>query len=256
MNNRNWNQFRRLFVSTSWIALLVFAMSSPSYATESAAGRPITGLQVTQYGGVVPPHPGWVFAISPAVYTAFLGGNVQTPVAGQLALDLDVEASLVMVGVTRIWGTPTKKWNFASGVVVPIANTDATANIVLGNVAGQRKDSLLSQYDMLFIPLLASYHISQVQHLSFNVTVWAPAGDYATGRLANNSMNVWTFVPTVAYTRIWPASNVSLDVNYGIGFYTENPDTDYKSGALSNLDLMHEKVWNWRGFWLDSTIWR
>lgn len=107
-----------------------------------------------------------------------------------------------MVNGTIIWKTNTKRWNFASSVVFPLADTNVTANIILGNRVGQAEDSLFSQYDMIFVPLVASYHISQLEHVAFNVTVWAPTGDYEQGRLANNGMNVWTFIPTITYTRI------------------------------------------------------
>src|SRR5262249_23998948 len=147
---------------------------------------------------------------------------------------------------TRIWKTNTTRWNFASSIGFPLADTNVDANIVFGPHAGERKDHLFTQYDMLFVPVVASYHISKLEHVAFSMTVWAPTGDYqASGRLANNGMNCWTFVPTFAYTRIWPTRGMSFDVNYGVGFYTENPDTNYKSGALSNLDLLFMK--NFKG---------
>jgi hypothetical protein len=90
---------------------------------------------------------------------------------------------------------------------------------------------------MIFVPLTASYHISQLEHIAFTMSIWAPTGDYEVGRLANNGMNVWSFIPAVMYTKIWP-SGLSFDANYGIEFDTKNDDTDYKNGVLSYLDLL------------------
>src|SRR6185436_14947441 len=233
MKNKNSNH-RILCFS---IVLLMLVATSFCYAMEGGAGKPITGLQVLQYGAIVPPTPGWVFNVNEAFYFGSIGGNVQVPIAGQLALGVDADIAFTMFAITKIWKTDTKRWNFASTAVLPVANTAVTANVILGNRIGSRNDELFSQFDMLFVPLTASYHISQLEHIAFNMTVWAPTGDYEVGRLANNGMNVWSFIPAVMYTKIWP-SGLSFDATYGIEFDTKNEDTDYQNGSLSYLDLL------------------
>jgi hypothetical protein len=232
------DRFRRIFSFFFSLTLLFFVASFECHAMEGGVGKPITGLQVIQYGAIIPPHPGWVFAINPAFYFGSLGGEVQTPIAGQLALGVDADIGFGMFGITRIWKTDTTRWNFASAAMLPIAYSEITANVVLGPIRGQRSDDIFSQFDMVVVPLIASYHISQLEHIAFNVTIWAPTGDYEEGRLANNGMNVWSFIPTVAYTRIWAESGLSFDANYGIEIDTENQDTDYQNGVLSYLDLL------------------
>src|SRR5215831_11251020 len=111
-----------LLMSTC-IILITFIHSS-LYATEGGFGRPLTGLQVMPYGGIVPPTPGWVFNFSPYFYTGNFGGNKQTPIAGQLAVNLKASAFFGLFNGTYIWKTDTKKWNFASAVSIPLAYTD------------------------------------------------------------------------------------------------------------------------------------
>lgn len=230
----------KTFLMCSLMLSMLIAVSS-CYAMEGGVGKPIIGMQVIQYGAIVPPQPGWVFNVNELFYSGSLGGNVQVPIAGQLALDVDADIAFTMFRITKIWKTDTKRWNFASTAVLAITNSDITANVILGNISGSREDEIFSQFDLLFVPVTASYHISPLEHIAFNITIWAPTGDYEVGRLANNGMNVWSFIPTVMYTKIWPQSGLSFDANYGIEFDTKNQDTDYQNGALSYLDLLLEK---------------
>src|SRR6185503_11324215 len=84
------------------------------------------------------------------------------------------------------------------------------------------------------------------EHMSLSFTVWTPSGDYEAGKLANPGLNVWTFVPSLAYTKFTPDNKIEITTVWGVQFSTENQDTDYKSGVLSTLDLLaiekHEKA--------------
>jgi hypothetical protein len=88
----------------------------------------------------------------------------------------------------------------------------------------------------VIVPIIASYHISQADHLAFNFTVWAPTGEYDKNRLANLSTDTWTFIPGVAYTKIFPKPNVELSAPWGLQFDTENTATHYQNGILSDLE--------------------
>jgi hypothetical protein len=60
-------------------------------------------------------------------------------------------------------------------------------------------------------------------------------------KLASPSLNNWTFIPQVAYTKIWPEEGVTFDVVSGVQFYTRNDATDYKNAPLFTLDVMGMK---------------
>jgi hypothetical protein len=53
------------------------------------------------------------------------------------------------------------------------------------------------------IKLVATYHISQTDHVLLNFTIWVPTGRCNPNRLTNLSLNNWTFIPGLAYTRIF-----------------------------------------------------
>jgi hypothetical protein len=92
--------------------------------------------------------------------------------------------------------------------------------------------------DIFFTPVIAGYHLTPTDHVAFSVQMYAPTGAYSTTRLANAGLDTWTFVPTIAYTRLLPAQNIELSANYGVEFYTPNSDTHYHNAPLSVLDLL------------------
>lgn len=224
-----------LFVS---ILLLSLSRPSPVHAIEGAVGRPLTGLQITPYAGVVPPTPGWIFTVLPIFYDGTVSANVQVPIAGNLVFGVEAVTSFNVLQATYIWNTKPGHWNFASSAGLPLVYTGVNAQVQTGNNLREVHSNLSSQFDSILVPLVASYHLNETNHVSFNMTIYAPTGDYEVGRLANNGMNVWTFTPTIAYTRIFPQSNVEFSAIYNIGFYTKNPDTDYESGALADLEFL------------------
>ena len=62
--------------------------------------------------------------------------------------------------------------------------------------------------------------------MALSLNVWAPTGRYDANALANPSLNNWTFIPQVAYTRIFPESGFQLDTVASVQFYTRNQATD------------------------------
>jgi hypothetical protein len=96
-------------------------------------------------------------------------------------------------------------------------------------------------FDLAFTPIIASHHFSQTDHLAFDFTFWAPTGSFEKGRLVNLGLNNWTFIPGVAYTKILPQLNIELSGIWDMEFYTENPDTGYQNGILSDLEVLAVK---------------
>ncbi len=62
--------------------------------------------------------------------------------------------------------------------------------------------------------------------------------------MANPSLNNWTFIPQVAYTKIFPESGFQLDTVAGVQFYTRNNATDYRNAPLFSMDVMGRKIFS------------
>jgi hypothetical protein len=219
------------------VALTIFVSFTPSaLAVEGGLGRPISGMQITPYAGLVPPEPGLAVLVGETYYDGSIGGGLSVPIAGLLVANVDMKAAFTPIGLLYIWLTPTKTWNFASVVNFPLAWLEVEANISLGPFAVRKKDSTFGLFDLAFTPVIASHHFSQMDHLAFDFTFWAPTGDFKAARLVNLSTNTWTFIPGVAYTKILPEANIELTVIWDMEFDTGDPATNYENGIISDLE--------------------
>ncbi|GAA5121294.1 transporter [Luteolibacter yonseiensis] len=217
--------------------LLLSALVSPTaHAVEGALGRPVSGAEINPFAGVIPPAPGLIVGVSELYYKADIGASRTVPIGVNLALDIESEVSFTDVSFTYIWDTHAGPWNFASALSLPITWLEVEADVAVGPETGVRKEDATGLFDLAFVPLFASYHINQTQHLGLSMTVWAPTGKYDSHDLANLSLNNWTFIPTVSYTHLWPEHGLEFSAAWGMQFYTENEDTDYQNGIVSDLE--------------------
>jgi len=221
------------------LALTTLVSLAPSaFAVEGGMQRPISGMQIAPFAGVIPPEPGFDVVVSEIYYSGSIGGAANVAIGGLFVANVDVKASFTPITLLYIWPTLTKEWNFASAVGFPLAWVECEASVSLGPLSVRRKDSIFGLYDLVFTPLVASHHFSQTDHLAFSFTFWAPTGSYETGKLANLSLNDWSFVPGMAYTKIIPEANLELTGIWNMYFYTENPATHYQSGIQSDLEVL------------------
>ena len=219
---------------------LILALTAPlsAHAVEGGLGRSITGLQVTNYAGVVPPTPGWNLALGYAYYSGDIGAQRQLPISGVTALGVDASFGLASLTGVYVWNTGEGRWNFASMASLPYSEVDVTAELVLGPLRGSKDDSVGKPFDISFVPLMAGYHFDKTRHLSLSLSVSAPTGDYDPNRLANPSLNVWVYTPTVAYTQLFQQGTLEWSTVVGIDFASKNKDTDYQSGAIFHADSL------------------
>jgi len=228
--------------SFSVLAIAIMLCTAPAAdATEEALGRSITGMQITPYIGIIPPTPGWQFSLSYLYYDGNISGGKQTPIAGTTALDLHANANLFAATFAYVWDTGPGRWNFASMFTVPYIYTSAVADLSLGPLSGRAKSSSSGLYDFYFAPVIASYHVSEVEHWSFGMYIYAPTGDYQKGQLTNDGLNVWTFSPAAGYTHLFQQGTFEVSALAGVDFYTRDNATDYQNGAVFRLDALAMK---------------
>ena len=219
------------------IAATVLA-TDPAIAVEGGLGRPITGFQVTPYAGVIPPQPGWIWQFGYSHYSGEISGSREVPIAGQIALGLETDFSLLSATGVYIWNTGEGRWNFGSMATLSWIDLEVQAGLVSTNAGVSRSDNVSKPFDVYFAPVIASYHINEVQHLSLGLYVYAPTADFQSGKLANPGANVWTVTPTVAYTHLFQTGTLEFTTVAGLEFSSRNEDTDYKSGELLTIDTM------------------
>jgi len=229
---------RGRLLSSALLAALASAAALPAAATEGALGRSITGAQIQAYAGIVPPDPGMQWSLGYVHYDGKIGGSRAAPIAGQVSLGLKADIDLLSATGVYIWPTGEGRWNFASMVTAPYIMADINATLGVGAQERQVQDSTSNWFDLYFAPIIASYHISQVEHVSYGLYVYAPTAKYNPDDLANPGMNVWTFSPSVGYTHLFQKGTLEFSVLGAVDFYTRNDDTDYKNAAVWRLDSM------------------
>ena len=226
----------RIILMLVGLTVLAFSVTR-AFAVEGGLGRPISGMSIAPYAGVIPPEPGFAFATGETYYEGSIGTSRTVPIAGLLVANVDMKASFTPIALFYIWPTPTKEWNFASAVSFPLAWLEVEANLS-GPLPVRKTESTFGLFDLAFTPIVASYHFSQTDHLAFSFTFWAPTGSFEKGRLVNLSQNTWTFIPGVAYTKILPEDNIELTGIWQMEFDTEDHATHYQNGILSDLEVL------------------
>ena len=221
------------------IALACAAFVQPALATEGALGRTITGTTVQSFAGVVPPTPGFDAAIGYVYYSGEIDGSRQVPLNNLLTLGMKADFEMLSLTGMYVWDTGEGRWNFASMATLPFATVDVTANVALGPRAGQVKDKAdWDVFDPFFAPIIAGYHIDQTHHVSLALYIYTDWGSYDPNRLANLSLNNWTYSPTVGYTALMQKGSLEFTAVGAVDFYTKNDATDYQNGAVFRVDSM------------------
>jgi hypothetical protein len=113
---------------------------------------------------------------------------------------------------------------------------DVFANVTAGGTTGQRSSSINAVGDLVLMPLMLNYNINSNLNVNFRTGIYAPTGDDELGRLANTSKNFWTFEPTLGLMYFGVKNGIEASLFFGADFNTENPDTEYQSGAQLHVD--------------------
>lgn len=225
-------------VLKSGTLLSMALVSAACWATEGGLGRQIAGTNVLPNAGIVAPDPISAANLTQIYFDGSIGGSREVPIAGQTSVGLRGQISFTLLSLLKTWDTDTGNWNFASGITLPYVWTKVQANLTGQQRAGASSDIAANLFDMYFTPIVAGYHFSETSHMALSMSIWAPTGRYNADAMANPSLNNWTFVPQVAYTRIFPESKWQLDMVAGLQFYTRNTATDYQNAPLFSMDVM------------------
>jgi hypothetical protein len=137
----------------------------------------------------------------------------------------------------------------------PLAYVDVKANVTLGPFTVRKTDHDFGLFDLAFTPVVASYHISQTDHVAFSFTFWTPTGDYDPNRLATLSLNNWTFIPGIAYTKVFEAEHRAYWYLASTVLYRESGDSLSKWSSLRSGDSRYQafqvRCRNWCNWELD-----
>ncbi|MCG5076147.1 SphA family protein [Paraburkholderia tagetis] len=206
-------------------------------ATEGALGRPVAGMSVVPGLGIVPPEPMTIVSLQQIYIDGSISANRGVPIGGRTSLGVDGKVAFTLATIEHVWGG-VGGWDFASAITLPYVWEEVTGTFSVGRASSSTSDRASNLFDMYFTPIVAGYHLSKTDHIALSFNFWAPTGQYNANALANPSLNNWTFVPQVAYTKFVPQYGLEFDAVLGLQFYTRNHATDYQNAPLLTLDVM------------------
>lgn len=246
--NRRQNtaaRFARLNKTAANIAVLFISATGAvtARAIEGGLGRSLSGGQIAAYQALVPPpEPGVLFtSLSAAAYSGEISGSKTIPRGGKIHAGVDASCTFVSLTLGYDWPGTGKNWNVMSSVVIPWAHETLEAHASLAN--GSSRDisgAADGFYDLMFRVAQASYRISPTQHISISLDIWAPTGRYEAGDAASLSLDNWTYVPTVSWTKLF-AHDWEFSGLWALEYYSPNRHDDYHSGTLSRVEVLGVK---------------
>jgi hypothetical protein len=234
MNTPNPKQL--LLAAVVGLALLP---ASTCVAEQGGTGHYVSG-QTTDFSGLAPTQPGWVFAnyflnYNDATYSAAKG----LPYGSLIGLDVTANSSAEVPTLIYAYPFDFLGGTLSSGISVPIQWTTikvgATLNTPRQQFAGSAEQSTSGLGDIELMPVMAAWTNGDFS-INGMFNVWAPTGSYDLSQLANNGLGYWTFEPMVAAS--WISSKIGTEVSLfaGVDFNTENTAANYQSGSIFHVD--------------------
>ena len=220
------------------------AMTLPGHAEQGGSAHFMPGA-VASFIDAFPGKPGGVAVLNYfTYYDASAGPNLQLPLGGFLAADLD--ATVYANTIAAFYQAP---WDvlgggLAFGVAVPYVWLEVEAQTqrigpdgTPGPVVAAR-DTANGIGDITIYPFMLGWtNLVKDLKLDTRLGIYAPTGEYEVGQLANVGQNYWTFEPGIMAS--WLSSTIGTEVTLysGVSFNLENQDMDYTSGTSLHLDL-------------------
>ncbi|GAB5449816.1 MAG: transporter [Halioglobus sp.] len=236
--------------------------SGLSLAEEGGSGHYFPGSMSSFIDGV-PAGETQLIRLNVLNYEGDFDSDVTVPIAGLAALDVAIDS--FAIGITGLWRPPVdlgERWSYAAAVTVPFVDLQVAADIGVPsdpqNRSVRRSDSDSGLGDILLFPLMLNYKASAALNYNFRVGLYAPTGEYQTGKLANTGKNYWSVEPTAALVYLNPQNGREISAFIGTTFNQKNDDTNYKSGTQAHMEVtaaQHFPLWGglagagFSGFW-------
>ena len=227
-----------------FVCLIVFfsfggflVQHSSVHAAEGGAGHYVPGAfaDFGDMGG----EPGFALLNWYNYYNGSAGRSAQLEFGGLVAANLVATSNAEMFGgvYTSPYGILGGKFSVAA--IVPYVWMDVKGSVTaqLGPFARTltREDTVDGIGDMVLIPLWLHWTSGEFKW-AVQFDVYAPTGNYDTGRLANVGLNYWTFEPMVSFSYLSKTIGLEFTSTAGLDFNTNNSAIDYQSGDVFHID--------------------
>jgi hypothetical protein len=226
---------------TRHLVFVALALAWPlaGSAEEGGSGHYMPGT-ISSFVDGVSPTKVTIARVSGLNYQGSIGANRALPIAGETALDVDVNSqALGLTGFWRpSWGQIGEHLSYGMSATVPFVRVDVAANVEVPGLGRtiRRRDTETGLGDLLLTPLMLNYHVNDDLNLNGRLNILAPTGSYEVGRLANLGKNYWTLEPILGFMYLGQQNGHEASIFFGADFNTENTDTSYQTGTQLHVD--------------------
>lgn len=224
-----------IFIRRALLLLaLAFSLPLASLAAEGGAGHYLPGGLATLID-LPPTKPGWVVEPIYLHYSGDTSASTQIPIAGTVGAKLEADSDAALLGGLYTFEPTLLGAHYSIGAYLPYIWITVKGSVDTRFGTLERRDRASGIGDMTLIPAMLAWKHERWQFDAL-LPISAPTGSYETGRLANPGLNYWTFDPTFGGSYNNEKIGFNAALHTGIAVNTENPDTDYTSGAMFHLD--------------------
>ncbi|HSJ02882.1 MAG: transporter [Verrucomicrobium sp.] len=187
-----------------------------------------------------PTKPGFAIATDVLGYSGDFNGGRALPLGGVARTGLSAEFMAWDIAMAYTFEPKVLGASYSVGVCVPFlwleVEADASITGPRGRTIARRvSDDAAGLTDMGIVPVSLTWKSGNWQ-FNFQEAIFAPAGDYEPGRLANLGRNIWSFDSVFGVSYLDPKKGLELTLMSGFLFSTENEDTDYQNGNIIHTE--------------------
>jgi hypothetical protein len=224
-------------VRQSLFISLALACTPAAHAAEGGVTHYLPGGTATLID-LAPTKPGWVVEPIYLHYEGEASASLNLPIVGTVGAGLKADSDAVLIGGLYTFApTLLGGAHYSAGAFLPYVSLDVEATV--GGL--RRRDSASGIGDLTLIPAMLAWK-SGFWQVNALLPIYAPTGEYKTGRLANPGLNYWSFDPTAGVSYNNDKNGLNAALHLGLSFNTENHDTDYQSGTLFHLEASAQQL--------------
>ena len=223
--------FGRLAVSISLAALAI--TSQTARADEGGVSFWLPG----QYGSfaAVAPTPGFSLSAVSYYYSGNAGGDVPLVRGDALSFGVDTDFFAQFIVPTYTFDTTILGARPSFSLAFVPGWNQTSADVGIGALSASRTDEVTGFGDIY--PTAQLFWNNGVHNWMTYVTGDIPTGSYDANRLANLGIGHAAIDVGGAYTYLNTQTGWEFSATAGLTYNFENPDTDYRNGIDSHLDV-------------------
>ena len=180
--------------------------------------------------GYLPPDPGTYFTSEFYYYD----GSVSRLVAnGRIALNISTATYFENLAITQLTRYDFLGGSYGFGIEVPVGYFGGQATV--HQIGFDRSASAFGLGDLALVPLLLGWRSGEWS-ANFALSIIAPTGEYNENQPVSLSKHFWALDGSYSGSYLTARG---FDASFSLGYTVnrENPDTHYKSGDVTHLDL-------------------